>query len=301
MAHVIAATPLPTAALSPAQLAAVGFLARYTGPTHEVYRHYLDRWWNWCENQGIDPLLEVARPHVELYVRTLVNQGLKPTSVRTALAPVRGLFKFAYLDGVIPRDPAAYIRLPKVTYTPKAPFDRDDLRAFIAAARAISPRHHAAAHLLAVMGMRASEACSIDVPDVFHSEQGYRVLRYTGKGDKPAATPIPYQSIPILEAACAGRTEGPLLTTLHGRRLTRHALAGIVETTGRRAGFVRKVNPHLLRAAAVTLGLDAGLDLRAMQDYARHADPRTTRQHYDLHRNDYATHAVHTIGARLAV
>lgn len=283
-------------------IAIQGFLARYSGATQRLYEHYLKQWIQWCTASGVVSIENVKRPHLELYVRELTDRGLKPATVRAAIAPVRGVLKFAYLDGALDRDPAAYIRLPRVVTATKPPFDRDDLRASIAAARLLSPRHAAAVHLLGVMGLRASEACSIDVPDVFHSEQGYRVLRYIGKGSKPAATPIPYQTIPVLEAAAQGRSGGPLLTTRDGsRRLTRHALAGIVETVGKRAGFNRKVNPHLLRAAAITLGLDSGIDLRTMQDFARHSDPRTTRQHYDLHRNDFASHAVHTIGARTAI
>ena len=47
--------------------AAVSFLARYAGRTHELYAYQLRRWFGWCEANGLDPLLGIQRAHVELY------------------------------------------------------------------------------------------------------------------------------------------------------------------------------------------------------------------------------------------
>ncbi|GAB3853759.1 tyrosine recombinase XerC [Nocardioides maradonensis] len=295
----MSAIAIPLGDLSLAQAQAVGFLARYTGSTYDLYRRYLGQWFAWCDEQRLDPL-QVERTHVELYVRQL-GQTMKPSSVCSAMNPVRGFYKLACMDGVIDRDPAAYARLPKVQYATKPLFDRDDLRRLIAAAREISTRHHALVLMLSSMGLRVSEACSINVPDIFNTEQGCRVLRFIGKGSKPAAVPIPYQAIPVLEDVAGDRRTGPLLTLVNGRRLTRSAAASLVRVAAQKAGFTRTVNPHLLRAAAITMLLDSGVDLRDAQDFARHEDPRTTRQHYDLHRERWATHASHLAAAKLAI
>lgn len=293
------AVSIPLADLSVAQTQAVGFLARYTGQTHLLYRRYLGQWFAWCGAQGLDPM-NVQRVHVELYIREL-QARMKPSSVCSAMNPVRGFYKLACMDGVIDRDPAAYARLPKVHYAQKQMFDRDDLRRLTLAARDISSRHHGLVLMLSSMGLRVSEACSINVPDIYNSEQGYRVLRFIGKGAKPAAVPIPYQVIPVLEEVAGDRQIGPLLTLKNGGRLTRSAAASLVRVAGQRAGFARPINPHLLRAAAITLLLDSHVDLRDAQDFARHEDPRTTRKHYDLHRDRWATHASHLAAAKLAI
>lgn len=288
--------------LTPAMTAAIAFLTRYTGGTYENYRYHLNCWMQWCTERGLDPLADIKRMHVELYVRDLIGQSYAAGTVHCRLAPVRGYYKFAQVDDLILRDPTVAIRLPKIIHGHKEPFDRDDLRRLLAAAKDISPRHYALVAMLSMMGMRITEACSVDVPDIRNQEGGYRVLRFIGKGAKPAAIPIPYQAIPILEAAAGDRQLGPLLTTLDGRRLHRHTAASLVKVAAKRGGFPPgRVHPHLLRAAAITLGLDSGMSLREVQDFARHEDPRTTRKHYDLNKNDFGTHAAHTIGARLAV
>ncbi|MGB9373216.1 MAG: site-specific integrase, partial [Jiangellales bacterium] len=100
--------------MSTAQLAAVSFLARYSGRTHALYAFQLREWFGWCESHRLDPLVGIQRAHVELYIRGLGDRGLMDSSVVTMMHGVRGFFRFAHVDGLIAADPAVYARLPKV-------------------------------------------------------------------------------------------------------------------------------------------------------------------------------------------
>jgi integrase/recombinase XerD len=100
--------------MSTAQLAAVSYLARYAGRTHVMYAFQLREWFIWCETHGLDPLVGIQRAHVELYIRQLGDRGLMDFSVVTSMHAVRGFFRFAHIDGLIPADPAVYARLPKI-------------------------------------------------------------------------------------------------------------------------------------------------------------------------------------------
>ena len=51
--------PLQPEAMTPAQLAAVSYLARYSGHTHELYAYQLRRWFAWCETNRLDPLVGI--------------------------------------------------------------------------------------------------------------------------------------------------------------------------------------------------------------------------------------------------
>jgi integrase/recombinase XerD len=46
--------------MSPGQLVAVSYLARYSGHTHALYAYQLRRWFGWCETNGLDPLVSNA-------------------------------------------------------------------------------------------------------------------------------------------------------------------------------------------------------------------------------------------------
>ncbi|MDQ3029282.1 MAG: site-specific integrase, partial [Actinomycetota bacterium] len=100
--------------MTPAQLAAVSYLARYTGQTHTLYAYQLRRWFTWCETNALDPLAGIQRAHVALYIRHLGECGLRVSSVNTMMHGVRGYFRFAHIDGLIAADPAVYARLPKI-------------------------------------------------------------------------------------------------------------------------------------------------------------------------------------------
>ena len=58
--------PFQPDAMTPAQLAAVSYLARYTGHTHTLYAYQLRRWFIWSESKDLDPLIGIQRAHIEL-------------------------------------------------------------------------------------------------------------------------------------------------------------------------------------------------------------------------------------------
>ena len=72
------------------QLAAVSYLARYSGHTHALYASQLRRWFGWCEQNALDPLVGIQRAHVELYVRSLGQSGLIAPSINTSMHAVVG-------------------------------------------------------------------------------------------------------------------------------------------------------------------------------------------------------------------
>ena len=104
--------PFQPISMSPAQLAAVSYLARYSGHTHQLYAYQPRRWFAWCETNGLEPLVGIQHAHVEPYIRQLGESGLMDSSVTTMMHGVRGFFRFAHIDGSIPADPAVYARLP---------------------------------------------------------------------------------------------------------------------------------------------------------------------------------------------
>jgi integrase/recombinase XerD len=66
-------------------LAAVSFLAWYAGHTHELYPYQLRRWFEWCDGNGLDPLVGIQRAHVELYIRGLGEAGRLASSANTMI------------------------------------------------------------------------------------------------------------------------------------------------------------------------------------------------------------------------
>lgn len=302
MTGVTTLLPFQPATMTPAQLAAVSFLARYSGVTHVQYAASLRRWFGWCETNGLDPLIGIQRAHVELYIHELGQSGLMDSSVKTMMHGVRGFFRFAHIDGTIATDPAAYARLPRVNQDESRTqgLDRLELIRFLQVAQTISVHHGALAYLLGINALRASEAAAVRIEDYAETLRGHRVLHLIGKGNKPATMPITVPVLRVLEACRGERTEGRLIRRpLSGEPVDRRDVYRMVARIAKAAGIPRHISPHSLRHAAITNALDAGVPLRDAQILARHADPRTT-EHYDRARGNLDRHGVHFLTAYVA-
>jgi integrase/recombinase XerD len=224
------------------------------------------------------------------------------SSVNTAMHAVRGFFRFAHIDGLIPSDPAVYARLPKIHSDESRThgLDRLELIRFLQVAQTITVHHGALAYLLGINALRASEAAAVRIEDYHETLRGNRVLHLVGKGNKPATMPITVPVLRVLEACRGERTEEPLiLRPLSGKPIDRRDVYRMVVRTARAAGVPRHISPHSLRHAAITNALDAGVPLRDAQILARHADPRTT-EHYDRARGNLDRHGVHFLTAYVA-
>ena len=184
--------PFQPTTMTTAQLAAVSYLARYTGPTHTLYAYQLRQWFEWCQSNGMDPLVGIQRAHVELYIRELGEHGLMDSSVNTMMHAVRGYFRFAHIDGLIGSDPAVYARLPKIhrDQSRTQGLDRLELIRFLQIAQTLTVHHSALAYLLRINALRASEAAAVRIEDYADTLREYRVLHLVGKGNKPVAVLI---------------------------------------------------------------------------------------------------------------
>ncbi|MQW78187.1 tyrosine-type recombinase/integrase [Nocardioides sp. dk4132] len=294
--------PFQPTTMTTAQLAAVSYLARYSGRTHKLYAYQLGRWFTWCENHGLDPLLGIQRAHVELYIHQLGETGLMDSSIVTMMHGVHGFFRFAHIDGLITADPAVYARLPKVQHDESRTqgLDRLELIRFLQVAQTLTVHHGALAFLLGINALRASEAAAVRIEDYAETLRGHRVLHLVGKGNKPATMPITIPVLRVLEACRGQRSDGPLvLRPTTGKPIDRRDVYRMVVRVAKVAGIPRHISPHSLRHAAITNALDAGVPLRDAQILTRHADPRTT-EHYDRARGNLDRHGVHFLTAYVA-
>jgi integrase len=96
-----------------AQLAAVSFLARYSGRTLDAYRQDLRGFFQWATDYGI-AVLEASRAHIELFRTWIEDRGLAASTIDRRLSTVCGFYRFAHIDGRIRSNPAQYVRRPQV-------------------------------------------------------------------------------------------------------------------------------------------------------------------------------------------
>lgn len=286
----------------PENIAVQTFLARYAGGTRVTYTFALRRYFNWCADQGVPPML-IKRPLIEAYVRSMGDDGLARATVSQQLGIIRTFYKTCVLDEYLDKDPSVLVKGPRNWRDDSqlVSMSRWQLSDLFKAAHE-DPTERCAVALMGALGLRVSEAAALRIEDTQHEAQSHRVIRFVGKGGKPATIPLPVNVQRAIDACIGDRTEGPLLVRRRGPKQgeahDRRSLAWIVQRLGVEAGIPFKVHPHMLRHSFVSTALDTGLDLRTVQVAARHADPRTTAM-YDRARHALDRHAVHTVGSYL--
>jgi integrase/recombinase XerD len=280
------------------QLALAGFLAGYTGLTREAYALDLRQYASWCQQHHMR-LFRARRADIECFARDLEARGRARATITRRLCthrrvlPVRGRRRIARAF------PGAHVRRPGLDYESHATgLDRNELGAILVAAGLGAAAEHALISLLALNGLRVSEATGADIESL-GVERGHRTLVITRKGSKIVTIPLAPRTARSIDLAIGERSDGPVFLSADGRRLDRHGAGRIVRRVARRAGITKPVGPHTLRHAFITAALDAGVSLRDVQEAASHADPRTTMR-YDRARGSLDRHATYIVAAYVA-
>ncbi len=283
---------------SPEVRTIAGFLAGYSGRTREAYTLDLRMFYRWCDERSLG-LFDLTRTHIELYARDLEDIGRKPATIGRRLSTVTSFYRYAAEEGVIEHSPAVHIRRPRLDYESHAVgLDRNELGAFLVAAGLSSPRDHGLCSLLALNGLRISEALNAQI-ELLGLERGHRTLVVHRKGGKTVTIPLAPRTARALDLAIGERIEGPLFLGPSGDKMTRDAAARMVRRVAKAAGITKRIGPHSLRHSFITAALDAGVPLRDVQEAASHADPRTTMR-YDRARQSLDRHATYIVATFVA-
>ena len=235
----------------PERLALAGFLAGYRGLTREAYALDLRQFSTWCRTRSLN-LFAVRRADIESFARDLEARGRARATVTRRLCTIAGFYKYAVEEELLEHSPAAHVRRPRLDYESHATaLDRNELGALLVAAGLGPPPEHALISLLALNGLRVSEATGADIEQL-GLERGHRTLTITRKGSKVVTIPLAPRTARAIDLTIGERTGGPVFLAADGRRLDRHGAGRIVRKVARRAGITKAVTPHTLRHAFIT-------------------------------------------------
>jgi site-specific recombinase XerD len=278
--------------------ALAAFLAGYRGLTRDAYALDLRQFVAWCDQHKLH-LFDVRRADIECFARDLEARGRARATVARRLCTVAGFYRYAEQEGLLARSPAVHVRRPRLDYESHVTgLDRNEVGALLVAAGLASATEHALVSLLAINGLRVSEAIGANI-EALGLERGHRTLTVNRKGAKIVTIPLAPRTARAIDLAIGERFEGAICVGRNGERLDRHAAWRMVRRLARKAGINKLVGPHTLRHAFITAALDAGVPLRDVQEAASHAEPRTTMR-YDRARTSLDRHATYIVAAFLA-
>jgi tyrosine recombinase XerC len=252
--------------------------------TVRAYASDLARYLEWAERTGADALGSEPRA-MRRYLAELDAAKYSRRTIARRLSAVRSLFAYLNREHILNHNPATVVSTPKLESRLPRLVPTDILTALLdtpSADTAIGLRDRAILELLYATGARVSELVGIDLRDLDASEGQVRV---TGKGSKQRIIPIHREALArIGEYLRDGRPrlrpasgESALFLNRNGGRLTdggvRRMLHRHLVTLGADSG----ITPHTLRHTFATHLLEAGADLRSIQDLLGHVALSTTQ------------------------
>jgi integrase/recombinase XerD len=268
-------------------------IAAYTTDLRAFARDALPHGDRWRDDAKVasDHLAALSRP----------PRLLRPSSHRRKAASIRAFYRFAFGEGLIERDVASLLDLPRASRVLPDTLDVAEVAAILDAPPADTAagiRDRALLELLYSCGLRVSEALNLDREDVSLPEATVRVI---GKGDRERRLPVGEVAVaaleryvdevrPVLLARVAknaarksnGPRGGPVFLSDRGARLGRMAAWRSIRRAALVGGVTGHVTPHTLRHSFATHLLEGGADLRVVQELLGHASITTTQLYTHL-------------------
>lgn len=205
------------------------------------------------------------------------GRGRAPATLARHVAAIRTFYRWLLREGVVESSVAEDLQRPKVGQHLPRVLSVPQAQELVEAPE-LSPRDRAVVELLYGAGLRVGELEALDRDDCDLAEGLVRVRR--GKGGKERRVPMGPHAVEAVRAWLATRTDDGVALFLNARggRLTQRSIRRILDEAGRRVGLTG-VHPHALRHSYATHLLDAGADLRGIQELLGHASLSTTQRY----------------------
>ncbi len=241
--------------------------------------------------ESVDALL------IRGFFARLHGAHLAKSSMARKLATLRSFFRFLCRQGRLGSNPAKLVQAPRLPIRTTPHLSVDEVLQLLAEASGISTpaqggqtpllraRDRAMLELFYAAGLRIGELVAFNVADMDFPE-GFARVR--GKGRKERIVPVGREARAAIKAYLGFReTEGEprhteseaLFLNRRGGRITTRSVSRVVLKHLLASGLGKKITPHGLRHTFATHLLNAGADLRAIQELLGHAELSTTQRY----------------------
>ena len=239
--------------------------------------------------QGAADIESVDEEAVRAFVYSL-HEGCKKVTVARKLSSIRSFFRFLVRKKYVSSNPAAALPTPRAESFLPSVLTVEEATALIEAPKKAggagpkssrtAKRDLAILEVLYSSGIRVSELTGLDLKDV---ELSASFVKVHGKGGKERIAFLGSLAADSLKAYLLergiARVTGPLFLGARGSRITGRAVQRLVKKYVLSSGILKAPTPHSLRHSFATHLLDAGVDLRSIQEMLGHAKLSTTQRY----------------------
>ena len=282
-----AASPPPGPGFAAAMDRFLAHLAAERGAsplTRKAYREDLLQLEEFLRSAGCRGPADATSAILRRFASGLHAAGYAASTVARKLASMRSFFAFGQREGWVRTNPAKPLRGPKRGRKLPKFLTGDEIARLLAAPRpeaAGGLRDRAILELMYSAGVRVQELVNLDADDL---DLTNATVRVRGKGRRERLGIVGAHARAALQAWLtarprppAARGPKPLFTSKLGGRLSVRGVARLLEKHLAAAGLAGRASPHTLRHSFATHLLDAGADIRSVQELLGHKSLVTTQ------------------------
>lgn len=229
-------------------------------------------------------LLAITPTEIRAYLAMMRNSEYSKATVARKLATLRSFYKFLVRRGKLEASPVSVIRTPRQDKRLPKCLDLQQVAALLEApddGTLIGARDRAILETVYSAGLRVSELVGLNLEDL---DEFSEAIRIRGKGKKERLTPMGSKALEAIDVylgkrrlAFGAAQHGPLFVNKHGSRLSDRSVRRSLDKYRMMAGIPGHVTPHTLRHSFATHMLNAGADLRSVQELLGHESLSTTQ------------------------
>ena len=236
-------------------------------------------------SDSLPSVSDVDRLALRGYLANLHERSLARSTVLRKLSSLRSFFGYLCRHGQLDTDPTADVASPKVQRKLPEFLEQEEVESLILAPdvrTVVGLRDRAILELLYSTGMRVGELLTLNLSDL---DRQNALVKVRGKGKKERILPVGGPALDALNSylgrrrgMAGGESSRAIFLSLRGNRVPdAKSIRRRIEKYARAAGIRKKVTPHTLRHSFATHMLNAGADLRSVQELLGHVSLSTTQ------------------------
>jgi integrase/recombinase XerD len=260
----------------------------------EAYIADLDKFELWSVSNGWNGPMDMDQHRIQKFPEWVADLGFQATSQARIISGVRSFYKFLVMEDSLIESPADLLEPPKTGRKLPVVLSEEEIDAMIAAvdrSTAEGERNVAMLETLYSCGLRVSELVGLRMTQV-HDREGF--VQVVGKGNKERLVPIGGRALRHLRIYVdqvrvhlniQSSARDIVFLSKRGGPVSRQSVFLFIKALALKAGVRKNISPHTFRHSFATHLVEAGADLRAVQEMLGHESITTTEIYTHLDRN----------------
>lgn len=212
----------------------------------------------------------ISEEDIKIYISHLMDQGKKPSSVSLTISALKFMYSILLKKKIFDdiKSPKKEKKIPTV-------LTKDEIKRLIEAAN--NPKHKLLIELMYSSGLRVSEAVNLKVDDLDLDDKTGTIRSSKGKKDRNIILSI--NLIAHLKNYLSTKNESSYIFNIKEKHISTRQAQKIVSESAKKANIRKRVFCHALRSSFATHLLEAGTDIRVIQELLGHSNLSTTERY----------------------